>query len=68
MRPVEVYLVNLRSSKGKELAVSFVGSTRGQVLYAAMEMYPDYSIVRVHREGQWDDPADWAPADHAQAW
>lgn len=67
MRAPDVYVVTLRTSRGQLVTVPFAGVDQGQVLYTAMELYPDCQVVRVHREGEWGT-ADGAAVDHAAAW
>jgi hypothetical protein len=65
MRTPEIYTVTLRPCRGETFTVMFAGVDSGQVLYAAMEIYPGCEVVRLCREGQWDSADDRAAADHA---
>jgi hypothetical protein len=50
----DVYVVTMRSKEGMVESVSFIGDTTKQVLYSALEFYPDYQVVRVNKAQQWD--------------
>jgi hypothetical protein len=51
---MDVYVVTMRSKEGKVESVSFMGDTTKQVLYSAMEFYPDHLVVRVNKAQQWN--------------
>jgi len=55
MRAPQVYVATLRTRQGQLVTAPFVGVDRGQVLYAALEIYPDCDLVRLTRDDQWDD-------------
>lgn len=65
---IDVYTVALQESSGVLQTVVFAGSCRSQVLYAVMELYPDCRVVRVSRDGQWDERADGPAADAGAPW
>jgi hypothetical protein len=50
---MDVYVVTMRSKRGTVKAVPFMGEDTRQVLYTALELYPDWQIVRVNRDEQW---------------
>ena len=50
----EVYVVTMRSKRGAVQAVPFMGEDTRQVLYTALELYPDWQVVRVNRDDQWE--------------
>lgn len=54
MRTPQVYVATLRTPQGQLVTAPFVGVDRGQVLYTAMEFYPEHQLVRLTRDDQWD--------------
>jgi hypothetical protein len=52
---IDVYVVTMRSKRGTMKAVPFIGDDTKQVLWTALELYPDWQIVRVSRDQQWDE-------------
>jgi hypothetical protein len=53
----DFYTATLRTSRGALMTLAFAGMSEGQVLYAALELYPDCDVVRICRDGQWGEPA-----------
>jgi hypothetical protein len=51
---MDVYVVTMRSKVGALQSVAFMGDDSKQVLYTALELYPDWQVVRVNRDEQWD--------------
>jgi hypothetical protein len=51
---MDVYVVTMRSKRGAVQSVAFMGDDSKQVLYTALELYPDWQVVRVNRDEQWD--------------
>jgi hypothetical protein len=50
-----MYAVTFQRPNGGMETVGFVGDSQQQVLYAALELYPDWRVVRVNRDEQWED-------------
>jgi hypothetical protein len=50
---MDVYVVTMRSKVGALQSVPFMGEDSKQVLYTALELYPDWQVVRVNRDEQW---------------
>lgn len=57
---MDVYMVTMRSKRGTVKAVPFMGEDTRQVLYTALELYPDWQIVRVNRDEEWREQSDGA--------
>lgn len=53
---MEVYTVTFNVPRGGIKTVGFMGSSQKDVLYAALETFPDWSVVRITRDVDW--PAD----------
>jgi hypothetical protein len=51
----DIYAVTFQRPSGGLETVGFVGEDPRQVLYAALELYPDWRVVRVNRDEQWED-------------
>ena len=52
---IDVYVVTMRSKLGAVRSVPFIGDDKKHVLWTALELYPDWQIVRVSRDQQWDE-------------
>jgi len=60
---MDVYVVTFKTHRGLLKQMAFMGISRSEVLYAAMEIYPDWDIVRVTRDVDWEaDHHGAAPA------
>lgn len=51
----DIYAVTFQRPNGGLETVGFAGDDPRQVLYAALELYPDWQVVRVNRDEQWDE-------------
>jgi hypothetical protein len=49
-----MYAVTVRSPQGQIKTVGFAGNSRSQIMYTVFELYPDWQVVRVNRDEQWD--------------
>lgn len=59
---MDVYVAILRSPQGELRKAAFKAISYSQVLYAVTEFYPDWPVVRIYRDVDWETDRDGAVA------